>query len=124
MSQKDYFSLLNQPQTFAVDLSSLEAVKNVLLQRLHPDRFVTASALEKRIAQQMSVQVNEAYRTLADDLLRAQYLCKLKGFDVNEHRPMPADFCSGTRRWKRVSKRAMRARVKGFLKRLKSTSAY
>ena len=45
MSQKDYFSLLNQPQTFAVELSSLEAVKNVLLQRLHPDRFVTASAL-------------------------------------------------------------------------------
>ena len=99
MTQKDYFSLLNQPQTFAVDLSSLEAVKNVLLQRLHPDRFVTASALEKRIAQQMSVQVNEAYRTLADDLLRAQYLCKLKGFDVNEHRPMPADFLMLQMQW-------------------------
>ena len=92
MTQKTYFELLNQPQAFAVDLSSLEAVKTALLSRLHPDRFVTASALEKRIAQQMSVQVNEAYRVLSDDLLRAQYLCKLKGFDVNEHRPMPADF--------------------------------
>lgn len=99
MSQKDYFSLFNQPQKFAVDLSSLEAVKTALLSRLHPDRFVTASALEKRIAQQMSVQVNEAYRTLSDDLLRAQYLCKLKGFDVNEHRPMPADFLMRQMQW-------------------------
>ena len=99
MSQKDYFSLLNQPQIFAVDLSSLEAVKTALLSRLHPDRFVTASALEKRIAQQMSVQVNEAYRTLSEDLLRAQYLCKLKGFNVNEHRPMPADFLMRQMQW-------------------------
>ena len=73
-------------------MSSLEAAKNTLLTRLHPDRFVNCSALEKRLAQQMSVQINEAYRTLTDDLLRAQYLCCLRGFDVNEHRPMPADF--------------------------------
>ena len=99
MTSKNYFELLNQPQTFAVDLSSLETVKTALLSRLHPDRFVTASALEKRIAQQMSVQVNEAYRVLADDLLRAQYLCKLKGFDVNEHRPMPADFLMRQMQW-------------------------
>ena len=92
MSQKDYFSLLNQPQTYAVDLLSLETAKNALLSRLHPDRFVSASALEKRLAQQMSVQVNEAYRTLSDDLLRAQYLCKLRGYDVNEHSPMSEEF--------------------------------
>ena len=99
MTQKTYFELLNQPQAFAVDLSSLEAVKTALLSRLHPDRFVTASALEKRIAQQMSVQVNEAYRVLSDDLLRAQYLCKLKGYDVNEHRSMPADFLMRQMQW-------------------------
>ena len=92
MSQKDYFALLDQPQTYAVDSLSLEDVKNTLLTRLHPDRFVNCSALEKRLAEQMSVQINEAYRTLTDDLLRAQYLCRLRGFDVNEHRPMPADF--------------------------------
>lgn len=92
MSQKDYFALLNQPQTYAVDLSSLETTKNALLSRLHPDRFVNCSALERRLAEQLSVQINEAYRTLTDDLLRAQYLCQLRGYDVNDHRPMPADF--------------------------------
>lgn len=92
MSQKDYFALLNQPQTYAVDSSSLESAKNALLSRLHPDRFVNCSALEKRLAQQLSVQINEAYRTLSDDLLRAQYLCKLRGYDVNDHRPMSESF--------------------------------
>ena len=99
MAQKDYFELLNQPRAFAVDLSSLEAAKKTLLTRLHPDRFVNASALEKRIAQQMSGQVNEAYRTLSDALLRAQYLCKLAGLDVNDHRPMPADFLMRQMQW-------------------------
>ena len=45
------------------------------------------------------MQVNEAYRVLSDDLLRAQYLCKLKGYDVNEHRPMPADFLMRQMQW-------------------------
>lgn len=99
MAQKDFFALLNQPQRFAVDLSSLETAKNALLARLHPDRFVNASALEKRLAEQMSVRVNEAYQTLADDLSRARYLCLLRGKDVNEHKPMPAAFLMEQMRW-------------------------
>ena len=99
MAQKDFFSLLNQPQQFAVDSLSLEQAKNTLLARLHPDRFVNASALEKRLAEQMSVRVNEAYQTLTDDLKRARYLCQLHGLDVNAHRPMPADFLMKQMQW-------------------------
>ena len=99
MAQKDFFSLLNQPRQFAVDSLSLEKAKNTLLARLHPDRFVNASALEKRLAEQMSVRVNEAYQTLADDLKRARYLCELQGLDVNAHRPMPADFLMKQMQW-------------------------
>lgn len=86
---KDYFSLLNQPQTFAVDSLSLDGAYKLLMARLHPDRFVNASALEKRVAEQMSVRINEAHQTLKNDLKRAQYLCTLKGMDVHERRPMP-----------------------------------
>ena len=99
MAQKDYFELLNQPRRYAVDFVSLEAAKTKLLARLHPDRFVSASALEKRIAQQLTVKVNEAYATLADDLKRAQYLCKLAGLDVNARKAMPPEFLMRQMMW-------------------------
>ena len=70
MARKNYFELLNQPQTFAVDSLSLQKAKTLLLARLHPDRFVNAGPVEKRLAEQMSVQVNEAYQTLSDDVKR------------------------------------------------------
>ncbi len=99
MAQKDYLELLNQPRRYAVDFVSLEAAKTKLLARLHPDRFVNASALEKRIAQQLTVQVNEAYATLSDDLKRAQYLCKLAGLDVNARKAMPPEFLMRQMMW-------------------------
>ena len=89
MALKNYFEMLNQPQTFAVDSLSLENAYQTLMARFHPDRFVNAPLVEKRVAEQVSVRINEAYQTIKNDLSRAQYLCSLKGMNVHERRPMP-----------------------------------
>ena len=89
MALKNFFEMLNQPQTFAVDSLSLENAYQTLMARFHPDRFVNAPIVEKRVAEQVSVRINEAYQTIKNDLSRAQYLCSLKGFNVHERRPMP-----------------------------------
>lgn len=119
MAQKDYFELLNQPRSYAVDFVSLEETKTKLLARLHPDRFVNASALERRIAQQMTVQVNEAYATLADDLKRAQYLCALNGLDVNARKPMPAEFLMRQMQWHEALEVAKESNDQAVLEELK-----
>ena len=120
MSQKNYFELLNQPRCYAVDFVSLEETKNKLLARLHPDRFVNASALEKRVAQQLAVQVNEAVATLSDDLKRAQYLCSLNGLDVNARKPMPVEFLSLQMQWHEALEQAKQGHDDQALKELKS----
>ena len=89
MALKNYFELLNQPQTFAVDSLSLENAYQTLMARFHPDRFVNAPIVEKRVAEQVSVRINEAYQTIKAPLARAQYLCSLEGLNVQERRPMP-----------------------------------
>ncbi len=120
MAQKDYFELLNQPRAFAVDLCALSETKNALLARLHPDRFATASALEKRIAGQLTVQVNEAYATLADDLKRAQYLCSLAGINVNARKAMPANFLMRQMTWHEALESAQEANDAQALEALKA----
>lgn len=99
MARKNYFELLNQPQTFAVDSLSLQKAKTLLLARLHPDRFVNAGPVEKRLAEQMSVQVNEAYQTLSDDVKRAIYLCELNGINPLAERAMAAEFLEKQMTW-------------------------
>lgn len=100
MAEKNYFELFKQPQTFAVDAEAIESIYKLLMAKLHPDRFVNASALEKRLAEQMSVRVNEARQTLNDDLLRAQYLCRLHGLDPFAHQPMAPSFLMKQMQWR------------------------
>lgn len=106
---KTYYQLLNQPQTFAVDSLSIDNAYKLLMARLHPDRFVNASALEKRVAEQMSVRINEARQTLIDPLKRAQYLCQLKGLDPQARRAMPFDFLAKQMHWHEVLEEATEA---------------
>jgi len=50
--------------------------------RVHPDRYATASAAERRVAMQWAARANEAYRQLRDPMLRARYLCEQAGVDL------------------------------------------
>ncbi|KAJ9669262.1 molecular chaperone [Coniosporium apollinis] len=66
---------------FAVDLNQLKREFLQLQAQAHPDRH---SQENKRKAEAMSARINEAYKTLENPLLRAQYLLSLRGIDVAE----------------------------------------
>ena len=81
-SSPDYFALLGVPAGLDVDGEALKRHYLALQQLLHPDQMAGKSAAERQAALQRSMDVNEAYRTLGSDLLRAQYLLKCHGIDV------------------------------------------
>ncbi|KAI9749426.1 MAG: hypothetical protein M1815_002533 [Lichina confinis] len=64
---------------FAIDLRQLRREFLRLQGAAHPDRH--SGELRSR-AEATSTYINEAYRTLQDPLLRAQYLLSLRGIDV------------------------------------------
>lgn len=82
MNATDHFALFDLPRTFSLDASELEVSWKRVAQAVHPDRFATRSAPERRVAMQWSAQANEAYRVLRQPLLRARYLCELAGVDL------------------------------------------
>jgi molecular chaperone HscB len=81
---QNYFELFDLPRQFPVDDQCLGQRYRRLQQELHPDRYASAPAHEKRLALQYSGLVNEAYRTLSRPLLRALYLLELAGMSQEE----------------------------------------
>lgn len=78
-----YFSLLSMEPRFALDEARLEQGWREASARVHPDRFATASAAEKRVAMQWASRINQAYDVLKQSVKRAAYLCELAGFTVD-----------------------------------------
>ncbi|MDY3332018.1 MAG: Fe-S protein assembly co-chaperone HscB [Pelistega sp.] len=79
----NYFSLLNLTPSFALDAEGLEKAWREASARVHPDRFATASAAEKRVAMQWAANINQAYEVLRKPVKRAAYLCELAGYSVD-----------------------------------------
>jgi molecular chaperone HscB len=73
---KSHFELLGLPERYEMDLSALQAAYRRLQAAVHPDRFASSGATERRIAMQLATRANEAYRTLQDPGRRAAYLCE------------------------------------------------
>lgn len=72
------FSLLNLEPSYALDLKTLEKHYFEAQRKTHPDRFFGA---EKAEALKLSTRVNQAYTTLKNPLLRAEYLLKEAGVE-------------------------------------------
>ncbi|KAK5019854.1 Fe-S protein assembly co-chaperone HscB [Cryomyces antarcticus] len=66
---------------FSIDLRQLRKEFLQLQAKAHPDRHPGNA---KNKAEALSARINEAYKTLQDPLLRAQYLLSLRGVDVAE----------------------------------------
>lgn len=66
---------------FPINLLALKREFLLLQAKAHPDRHTLA---DKSSAEGTSALINEAYKTLQDPLLRAQYLLSLNGIDVAE----------------------------------------
>jgi molecular chaperone HscB len=83
----DKFALLAVPRAFDQDGSLLEERFRATSRKLHPDRFVRASAPERRFALEQTTRLNDAYRTLKDPVRRAEHLLELHGVHLaGEHR--------------------------------------
>jgi molecular chaperone HscB len=65
---------------FPIDTRALRREFLSLQARYHPDRHHRSS--DKTRAEAASALINDAYRTLANPLLRAQYILSLRGVDV------------------------------------------
>ena len=71
---QDLFALLGLRRTFRIDTGELDARFRDTSRLVHPDRFATASAVERRMSLQWTAAVNAARRVLKDPLARAHYL--------------------------------------------------
>lgn len=78
----DYFALLGVAPDYTIDLAELEKAYFAAQKLYHPDRFAGKSDAEKHTAAQRSVDINNAYKTLKNPLLRARYLLKEQGIIV------------------------------------------
>src|SRR6202045_1791436 len=75
----DHFSLFGLPRKLWIEMSALEKKFLELSWKLHPDKFVNASAQEQERSLKGSSDLNDAYRVLRDPVARVEYLLELEG---------------------------------------------
>jgi molecular chaperone HscB len=87
----DPFATLGLERRYALDLRAAEKHNRELSRALHPDRYVSAGASERRAALARAVEVNEAWRVVRDPVRRAEALFALAGVPVGDgHEPKPS----------------------------------
>lgn len=70
----DPFATLGISPRFEVDSAEIERRYRELQRRFHPDRHVSAPSKERRESLLKAMEINEAYRTLSDEVARAEAL--------------------------------------------------
>jgi molecular chaperone HscB len=96
MSAPDYFTLFSLPQHLHLDLAALEKTFYAQSRKLHPDRFAARPLAEQEAALTASSQLNDAYRTLRDPILRTEYLLSLQGIQLEEQSRAATDAAKAT----------------------------
>jgi molecular chaperone HscB len=69
-----YFELFGLKPAYRLDTTQLTLRLFALQTEVHPDKFVNEPESARRVAQQRSALVNDAYGVLADPVSRAAYL--------------------------------------------------
>jgi len=96
MSAPDYFTLFSLPQHLHLDLAALEKTFYAQSRKLHPDRFASQPPEAQQSALAASSQLNDAYRTLRDPILRTEYLLSLQGIQLEEQSRAATDAAKAT----------------------------
>lgn len=98
----NYFELFSLPVEYCIVQSELSATYRLLQKQFHPDNFVMQSDAQKRVAMQKSTEINDAYQTLKDNCLRAQYILLLQGLDIelDQRTLQDTDFLMQQMRWR------------------------
>lgn len=83
----NYFQLFNLPAQFDLDLTELGSRYLKLQKQFHPDQHSSGSERDKLLAVQQTANINDAYHSLKQPLLRAEHLLALRGLKIsNEQR--------------------------------------
>ncbi|KAM3690227.1 hypothetical protein ACB098_09G109200 [Castanea mollissima] len=80
----DYFQIFGLERKYDIGVENLEGKYKDWQKKLHPDLVHSKSAKERGFAAEQSARVIDAYRTLSKPLLRAIYIMRLEGVDVDE----------------------------------------
>ena len=75
----DYFAFMGVPRQLALDPAVLEQRFRALSRQFHPDYFYNATPGERRASLERSSYLNDAYRTLKNQVSRIIYLLELEG---------------------------------------------
>lgn len=119
---KNHFELFQMPEEFAIDTQQLDSAYREMQGRVHPDKFVTATDAEKRVAMQWATRANEAYQILKNPLKRAIYLCELHGIDLGteSNTSMPMSFLMQQIEWREALDEARASKNQSALEHLES----
>lgn len=83
----NYFQLFHLPAQFELDLTELGTRYLELQRQFHPDKHAAGSERDKLMAVQQAANINDAYHSLKQPLLRAEHLLALRGLKIsNEQR--------------------------------------
>ncbi len=81
-----YFEIFDIDIGITIDQIELEHKYLKLQTKFHPDRYTSASNVEKAMAARVSTHINDGYRTLKDLALRVDYILKINHFSVSENK--------------------------------------
>ncbi len=80
----NYFEIFGLQQSFEIDTKQIKNTYLLLQKKYHPDK---AKNDEEKISfLNLSIELNEGYKLLMNDLTRAEYILKLAGMDLNDER--------------------------------------
>jgi molecular chaperone HscB len=78
----DHFARFGLERKFNIDIKELKQKYLFLQIQFHPDKAV--HDVKKTEFLNQSIEINEGYKILSNDLLRAIYLLSLNGIDIND----------------------------------------
>ncbi|KJG39249.1 cobalamin 5'-phosphate synthase [Photobacterium angustum] len=78
----NHFELFGLPFQFELDNSLLASQFRELQRRFHPDNYATASERDRLLSVQKAAQINDAFQTLKNPVLRAEYMLAERDEDI------------------------------------------
>lgn len=76
---QNYFALFGLKESMQIDLTDLSARYRDLQRAVHPDRHANSADNERLLSVSRAAELNDAYQTLKDPVLRAKYLWQRRG---------------------------------------------
>ena len=80
-----YFEIFDIDIGISIDTNDLEKKYLKLQKQFHPDKYVSASNVEKTMAARISTHINDGYKTLSSLVSRVDYILKINNFSISEN---------------------------------------